>query len=103
MRSRGTRGRVDTQGDGSFAAFTRASDAIAAARDAQAALAATPVRARMGIHTGEPILTREGSVGIDVHKGARVVAAGHGDRSSSRSRRHGSPATTICATSVRTA
>ena len=69
---------VDTQGDGSFAAFTRASDAIAAARDAQAALAATPVRVRIGIHTGEPILTGDGYVGIDVHKGARVAAAGHG-------------------------
>jgi len=69
---------VDTQGDGSFAAFTRATDAIAAAREAQAALAETPVRVRMAIHTGEPILTDEGYVGIDVHKGARVAAAGHG-------------------------
>jgi predicted ATPase len=33
---------------------------------------------RIGIHTGEPRLTREGYVGVDVHRGARIAAAGHG-------------------------
>jgi predicted ATPase/class 3 adenylate cyclase len=69
---------VDTQGDAFFIAFARASDAVAAAGEAQQALQATPVRARMGIHTGEPAVTDEGYVGIDVVRGARIAAAGHG-------------------------
>ena len=32
----------------------------------------------MGLHTGAPELTDEGYVGADVHKGARIAAAGHG-------------------------
>jgi class 3 adenylate cyclase len=69
---------VDTQGDAFFVAFHRASDALAAAAEAQRALAAGPVRVRMGVHTGEPVVTSEGYVGVDVHKGARIAAAGHG-------------------------
>ena len=69
---------VDTQGDAFFVAFARASDAVAAAADAQAALDGGPIRVRMGIHTGEPVLTEEGYVGIDVHRAARIAAAGHG-------------------------
>src|SRR5881227_3284532 len=69
---------VDTQGDAFLIAFARASDAVAAASAAQGSLAAGPVRVRMGIHTGEPLLTGGGYVGIDVHRGARVMAAGHG-------------------------
>ncbi len=51
---------VDTQGDAFFVAFARASDALAAAREAQAALEPTPVRVRIGVHTGEPVVTDEG-------------------------------------------
>jgi predicted ATPase len=69
---------VDTQGDAFFAAFSEASGALAAAGQAQAALAEGPIRVRMGIHSGEPLLTEEGYVGIDVHRGARVMSAGHG-------------------------
>ncbi|MEX2554636.1 MAG: adenylate/guanylate cyclase domain-containing protein [Actinomycetota bacterium] len=75
---------VDTQGDAFFIAFQRAPDAIAAAADAQVALAAAswpddkPVRVRMGIHTGTPTRVAEGYVGIDVHRGARICAVGHG-------------------------
>src|SRR5919199_2384932 len=69
---------VDTQGDAFFVAFARASDAVAAAADCQRALAGGPIRVRMGLHTGEPQLTEEGYVGLDVHKGARIAAAGHG-------------------------
>jgi predicted ATPase len=69
---------VDTQGDAFFIAFTSAPDAVAAAHAAQRALAGSPVRVRMGIHTGEPTVTPEGYVGIDVHRGARICAAGHG-------------------------
>jgi len=69
---------VDTQGDAFFVAFPDADEAVAAAHDAQRALAGSPVRVRMGIHTGEPIVTAEGYVGLDVHRGARISAAGHG-------------------------
>src|SRR5918912_898237 len=69
---------VDTQGDAFFVAFARASDAVAAAADGQRALAGGPIRVRMGLHTGEPRLTEEGYVGLDVHKGARIAAVGHG-------------------------
>ena len=70
---------VDTQGDAFFVAFGKASDAIAAATEAHAALTGGPVRVRIGIHTGEPTLTDEGNyVGMDVHRAARIAAAGHG-------------------------
>src|SRR5256885_12058731 len=59
-------------------AFPRASDAAAAAVDAQRGLADGPFRGRMGLHTGEPRVTEEGYVGIDVHRGARIAAVGHG-------------------------
>jgi predicted ATPase/class 3 adenylate cyclase/DNA-binding CsgD family transcriptional regulator len=75
---------VDTQGDAFFVAFTHATDAISAAVAAQHALAAHPwpdgvsVRVRMGLHTGEPQLSAEGYVGLDVHRAARIMHAGHG-------------------------
>src|ERR687892_1905733 len=69
---------VDTQGDAFFVVFGRASNAVAAAADCQRALAGGPIRVRMGLHTGEPRLTEEGYVGIDVHRAARIAAAGHG-------------------------
>src|SRR5438105_14857939 len=59
-------------------AFARASDAAAAAVDAQRGLADGAVRVRIGLHTGEPRVTDEGYVGIDVHRGARIAAVGHG-------------------------
>jgi predicted ATPase/class 3 adenylate cyclase len=66
---------VDTQGDAFFVAFPTAPGAVAAAREAQEALS-LPVR--MGIHTGTPLLTDEGYVGADIHRAARIAAAGHG-------------------------
>ena len=69
---------VDTQGDAFFVAFARATDALAAAAGGQEALASGPVKVRMGLHTGEPLVTEEGYVGIDVHRAARIAAAGHG-------------------------
>jgi predicted ATPase len=69
---------VDTAGDAFFYAFARAGDAVAAAGDGQTALADGPVRVRMGVHTGEPIVTAEGYVGVDVHRAARIMSAGHG-------------------------
>jgi predicted ATPase/class 3 adenylate cyclase len=66
---------VDTQGDAFFVAFPTAPGALAAACDAQDALE-LPVR--MGLHTGTPLLTAEGYAGHDVHRAARIAAAGHG-------------------------
>ena len=75
---------VDTQGDAFFVAFARATDAISAAVATQHALASHPwpegvaIRVRMGMHTGEPELSFEGYVGLDVHRAARIMSAGHG-------------------------
>ena len=75
---------IDTQGDAFFFCFERARDAVAAAVAAQRALAAhqwpdgTELRVRMSLHTGEPVVGAEGYVGIDVHRAARICAAGHG-------------------------
>jgi predicted ATPase len=68
---------VDTQGDAFFVAFSDAPRAVRAANDVQDALTG-PIRVRMGLHTGEPLLTEEGYVGTDLHRGARIGAAGHG-------------------------
>jgi predicted ATPase/class 3 adenylate cyclase len=69
---------VDTQGDGFFAVFERASEAVACAAEAQRALEDGPLRVRMGLHTGEPALTAEGYVGADVPRAARIMSAAHG-------------------------
>jgi predicted ATPase/class 3 adenylate cyclase len=75
---------VEDRGDGLFAVFTRAVDALAAAAAAQRALAAHPwpdggpVRVRMALHTGDPALVGATYVGLDVHRAARLCDAGHG-------------------------
>jgi predicted ATPase/class 3 adenylate cyclase len=69
---------VDTQGDAFFVAFATAPGALGAAAQALDELAAGPIRVRMGMHTGTPHVTAEGYVGQDVHKAARIAAAGHG-------------------------
>src|SRR5437667_7772859 len=67
---------VDTQGDAFFVAFARATDAVSAAAAIQRVLAeqswpgATSVRVRIGLHTGEPMLTADGYIGMDVHHAA---------------------------------
>lgn len=75
---------VDTQGDAFFVTFTRALDAIQCAAEAQRTFAKQqwpgekPVRVRMGLHTGEPLLASTGYVGMDVHRAARIGDAAHG-------------------------
>ena len=75
---------VDTQGDAFFVAFSRARDALSAAVAGQRALKAhrwppgAVVNVRMGLHTGEPLSVESDYVGIDVHRAARICAAGHG-------------------------
>jgi predicted ATPase/class 3 adenylate cyclase len=69
---------VDTQGDAFFVAFPKAADAVNAALAAQESLAAGEIRVRMGIHTGEPVVTDGDYVGMDVHRAARIAASAHG-------------------------
>ena len=69
---------VGNQGDSFFVAFADVGSAVAAAGEVQAALAGGPVRVRIGIHTGDAVVTDEGYVGIDVHRAARIMSAGHG-------------------------
>ena len=75
---------VDTQGDAVFAVFPRARDALLAAIAAQRAVQAyqwpdgTVPKVRIGLHTGEPVTGKTGYVGMDVHRAARIAAAGHG-------------------------
>src|SRR5712692_2998548 len=68
---------VDTQGDAFFFAFPTAPGALSAAREMTEALASGPIQVRVGLHTGTPLLTDEGYVGGDVHRAARIGAAGH--------------------------
>jgi DNA-binding NarL/FixJ family response regulator/class 3 adenylate cyclase len=75
---------VDASGDNMLWAFDAAENAAAAAADGQRALAeaewpgAVRVRVRAGVHTGTPVLTDEGYVGLDVVRVARIADAGHG-------------------------
>lgn len=82
---------VGSRGDGLFAVFSRASDAVGATVTAQRAFANHPwpegetLRVRMGLHTGEPRIIAaatgggaEDYVGLDVHRAARIAASAHG-------------------------
>ena len=69
---------IDTQGDAFFFAFPTAPGALAAAEAFTDALASGPIQVRVGLHTGTPLLTGEGYIGGDVHRAARIAAAGHG-------------------------
>jgi len=75
---------IDTQGDAFFAVFSSPSSCVTAAIEMQRALASHSwpggegLRVRMGIHSGEVSETAAGPVGLDVHRGARIAAAGHG-------------------------
>ena len=73
-----------TEGDGCMIVFRSGGDAVAAAADAQRAHASHPwpsdarLRVRMGLHTGDAMLGDEGYIGLVVHHGARIAAAGDG-------------------------
>jgi DNA-binding NarL/FixJ family response regulator/class 3 adenylate cyclase len=75
---------VDCRADEFFIAFEDAESAVAAALAAQRALAGAqwpegaPVRVRMGMHTGHPVLADDTYYGIDVHRAARICRSGHG-------------------------
>jgi len=69
---------VDYEGDAFFYAFPSASGAVAAVSEAMERLAGGPIRIRVGIHTGQPLLDPPKYVGIDVHLAARVMSVGYG-------------------------
>jgi predicted ATPase/class 3 adenylate cyclase len=75
---------VSTEGDSFFVVFPSAPQAVAAAAEAQRALAGhgwdeeAEVRVRMGLHTGEAVFGADNYVGVDVHRAARIASAGHG-------------------------
>ena len=78
-------GRVfGTEGDALFCAFPAAAAALAAAVEAQRAMAAHAwpedgvIRVRMGIHSGEAMLAGGDYVGLALHQVARIMSAGHG-------------------------
>jgi predicted ATPase/class 3 adenylate cyclase len=76
---------VATEGDGFFLVFRSPEGAVRALAAAQRALTSepwpdgAPIRVRAGVHTGEGTLDHDGGyLGHDVHRAARVAAAGHG-------------------------
>ncbi len=69
---------VDTEGDAFFVAFQSAPRAMIAAHTIHQAHADGPMKVRIGVHTGTPVVTEAGYVGIDVHRAARIAAAAHG-------------------------
>jgi class 3 adenylate cyclase len=75
---------VGTEGDSFFVAFRSAPDAVGAAVAIQRGLAehawppGSPVRVRIGIHTGAGVVHGTDYVGMDVHRAARIAASAHG-------------------------
>ena len=75
---------VDASGDEVFLAFPEATAGVDAAVELSQRLKATAwpggavVRLRVGLHTGRPEVTESGYVGLDVHRGARIMAIAHG-------------------------
>src|SRR5438445_1646082 len=75
---------VGIEGDSFFAAFSSAPAAVGAAVAAQLGLAAHgwpegfSVRVRMGLHTGDGVVSGSDYVGMDVHRAARIASAAHG-------------------------
>jgi class 3 adenylate cyclase len=69
---------VSTEGDSFFAVFATATHALDAAAEGIEALLAGPIRVRIGIHTGTPLLADNDYVGMDVHRASRIANAGSG-------------------------
>lgn len=77
---------IDSRADEFFAAFPEAADPAGAAIGIHRRLRdhawpeGTVVRVRIGLHSGQPQLTDDGYVGLDVHRATRVGSAGHGQQ-----------------------
>jgi class 3 adenylate cyclase len=69
---------VDQRGEEVFAAFADPTHAVEAAVEIQRRHVGREMRVRIGLHTGEPALTGDGYLGLDVHRAARICGAGHG-------------------------
>lgn len=75
---------IGTEGDSFFVVFPSALGAVESIVLLQRGLAAHPwpegaqIRVRSGLHTGEGTLSDGGYVGLDVHRAARIAAAGDG-------------------------
>jgi len=75
---------VGTEGDSFFVAFPTAPGAVAAAVQAQRALAAerwpegAEIRVRIGLHTGEASFSAKTYVGLHVHRASRIASVAHG-------------------------
>ncbi len=75
---------MGTEGDSFFVVFDSAADAVGCCLAAQRNLAGhdwpggVSLRARMGLHSGEPARHEDGYIGLDVHRAARIAAAAHG-------------------------
>jgi predicted ATPase/class 3 adenylate cyclase len=75
---------IGTEGDSFFVVFSTAPAAVAAATAAQRGLASEPwpanaaIRVRMGLHSGEGLISGGSYVGLDVHRAARISSAGNG-------------------------
>ena len=75
---------VKTTGDGVFAVFASVVGALRSAADIQIQMSAqqwplgVEIKLRVGMHTGQATVHDNDYVGIDVHRAARVMAAGHG-------------------------
>ena len=75
---------IDSRADQFFAAFPEAADPVGAALKIQRRLRdhawpdGAAVRVRIGLHSGQPQMTDEGYVGLDVHRASRIGSAGHG-------------------------
>ncbi|HEX2221929.1 MAG TPA: adenylate/guanylate cyclase domain-containing protein [Candidatus Limnocylindria bacterium] len=81
----GRRGlELGTEGDSFFFAFPSAPAAVAGAVAAQRGLSAerwpdgAPIRVRMGLHSGEADASDGTYAGMEVHRAARIAAAGYG-------------------------
>ena len=73
---------VGTEGDSFFVAFPRAAtpsrrpSTPSGRSPVSPGRPGAPVRVRMGLHTGEATVGGDGYVGLDVHRAARIAAAG---------------------------
>jgi predicted ATPase/class 3 adenylate cyclase len=69
---------VDYEGDAFTYAFFTAQAAVRAVGEAMRGLDGGPIKLRIGVHTGEPALDPPRYVGMDVHRGERIMSAAHG-------------------------